>query len=558
MFQSDNTMKRILFPFLMLLVAGITSAQPLTQKKSFTRQDSLRGSITPSRAWWDVLHYDISVTPDAATKTIEGRTTIRYRVLPGATSDYIQIDLQQPLTIDSIFYNHKLYINFPQKPYYQDGNAWFIPLPKAPANSEQSITIVYHGKPREAKNAPWDGGWVWKKDAAGNPWLSVACQGLGASVWYPCKDHQSDEPDLGAKLTMHVPENLVAVGNGRMINKEVSNGIASYTWEVKSPINNYNIIPYIGKYVNWKDTMKGEKGILDIQYWVLEEDLEKAKKQFTQVKPTVRALENWFGPYPFYQDGYQLVHAPYLGMEHQSAVAYGNGFQNGYLGRDLSGSGWGDKFDFIIVHETGHEWFGNNITTKDVADMWVHEGFTNYSEVLFLDHHYGKQAGNEYLQGLRNNIANDIPVIGVYNVNQEGSSDMYYKGAAVVHTIRQLVGDDEKFKGMLRDLNARYYLQTVTSQQIEDYFTRATGKDLDKIFDQYLRTTQVPVLELKNEGDKIKFKWTNVVAGFNMPVKLTNGQWIYPTTSEQKIKLESGSFKGVEVDKNFYVTVRKL
>jgi aminopeptidase N len=540
-----------------LFLASYTFGQPLHGNKKFTHQDTLRGSIGAERAWWDVLHYDIAVEPDFNTKTIKGKTTIQFKVLPNRKSDYLQIDLQKPLTVDSIFYNNKLYINYPLKPYYNEGNVWHIPLPKAAENSIQSITIIYHGKPKEAVNPPWDGGWIWKKDTKGNPWMSVACQGLGASVWYPCKDHQSDEPDNGATLTIVAPQDLIAVGNGRLKDKRTADSSTAYTWEVKNPINNYNIIPYIGKYANWSDTLMGEKGKLDLNYWVLEEDLDKAKKQFEQVKPMIHAFEYWFGPYPFYEDGYKLVQSPHLGMEHQSAVAYGNKFQNGYLGRDLSGTGWGLKWDFIIIHESGHEWFANNITTKDIADMWVHEGFTNYSETLFTDYYYGKPAGNEYLQGIRRNINNDIPIIGPYGVNQEGSGDMYAKGANLIHTIRQIINDDEKFRQILRGLNKDFYHQTVTSKQIENCISKKSGKDLSKVFDQYLRTTQIPVLQLKAEGDKIKFKWTNCITGFNMPVKLTNGQWIYPTTTEQKIKLEGADFSGVDADKNFYITVKK-
>ena len=532
-------------------------AQPLNNKKSFTSQDTLRGSIGAARAWWDVLHYDVQVTPDYENKSISGRTTIRYKVIAERTTDYLQIDLQQPLTIDSIFYNHKYYINHPSRPYYNKGNVWMIPLPKAATNSINHITIVYHGKPREAQMPPWDGGWIFKKDAQGRPWMSVACQGLGASVWFPCKDHQSDEPDEGADLTVTVADNLVAVGNGRLKSKTASNGMVTYKWFVKNPINSYNIVPYIGHYVSWQDTLMGEKGTLDLTYWVLDHDLEKAKKQFEQMKPTLRAFEYWFGAYPFYEDGFQLVQAPHLGMEHQSAVAYGNQFMNGYLGKDLSGSGWGLKWDFIIVHETGHEWFANNITSKDIADMWIHEGFTSYSETLFTEYHYGKEAANAYVQGIRANIANDIPIIGHYGVNQEGSGDMYYKGSNLLHTIRQVINDDATFRGILRGLNQDFYHNTVTTKQVEDYMSSKSGKDLSKIFDQYLRRASLPVLELKSDDDKIKFRWTNCVEGFNMPVKLTNGQWIHPTTSEQKIKSDSKSFKDVAVDKNFYIRVKK-
>ncbi|HEX6333983.1 MAG TPA: M1 family metallopeptidase [Flavisolibacter sp.] len=546
--------------FLLLMLAQVSltaPAQPLSKKPGFTRQDTLRGSIGPARSWWDVLHYDITVTPDYESKTITGKTTITYKITGDRKSDYLQVDLQQPLTIDSIFYNNKLYINYPAKPYYNEGNAWFIPLPRASVGSTQQITLVYHGKPKEAKNAPWDGGWVFKKDEKGRPWMSVACQGQGASVWFPCKDHQGDEPDNGATMTVKVPEPLVAVGNGRLKNKVSANGMTSYTWNVTSPINSYTIIPYIGHYISWSDTLQGEKGTLPLTFWSLDYDEQQARKQFAQLKPTLRAMEFWLGPYPFYEDGFQLIQAPYLGMEHQSAVAYGNQFKNGYLGRDLSGSGWGMKWDYIIVHETAHEWFGNNITSKDIADMWVHESFTDYAETLFTEYYYGKQAANEYVQGLRKNIANDIPIIGPYGVNQEGSGDMYYKGANLVHMIRQIINNDSVFRRLLRGMNEDFYHKTVTTAEIESYINRVSGKDFSKVFNQYLRTANIPTLELKADGDKMKFRWTDAVAGFNMPVRLTNGQWIYPTTAEQKIKIENANFSGVDVDKNFYIRVKK-
>jgi aminopeptidase N len=355
---------------------------------------------------------------------------------------------------------------------------------------------------------------------------------------------------------------LVAVANGRLIVKQLKNGIASWTWGVQNPINNYNIIPYIGKYVNWKETYDGEKGKLDCDYWVLDYNLEKAKEQFKQVPMMLKAFEYWFGPYPFYEDGYKLIEAPHLGMEHQSAVAYGNGFQNGYRGRDLSGSAakWGLKWDFIIVHESGHEWFANNITTVDIADMWVHEGFTNYSETLFTEYYYGKEAGSDYVIGTRKNIQNDIPIIGPYGVNKEGSGDMYYKGGNMLHTIRHVINDDEKFRNILRGLNKDFYHQVVTSKQVEDYMTQKSGKDLSKIFDQYLRTIKVPVLEYKFTGDNMYYRWTNCVAGFNMPVKLDKvDDWLKATTEWQTVAVTEGILKdGLKIDRNFYITVKKV
>src|SRR5215203_1932783 len=510
--------------FFLFLFSPQLFAQPLNKKQNFTRHDTLRGSITPGRAWWDVLRYDVEVTPDYNKRTIAGKTTILYKIVQAEHSDYMQIDLQAPLQIDTIFYENKLYINYPGKPYYNDGNAWFIPLPKAAKNSTHSITIAYHGTPREAVHAPWDGGWVWVKDAQGRPWMTVACQGLGASVWYPCKDHQSDEPDNGASLTMIVPDTLVAVGNGRLQSKKINgDGTASYTWQVINPINNYNIIPYIGKYVNFSETYHGEKGQLDVNYWVIDYNLSKAKNYLhNEAVNTLKSFEYWFGPYPFYEDGYKLIDVPHTGMEHQSAVAYGNWYAPGYRGRDGSGTGWGMKWDFIVVHESAHEWFGNNITTKDLADMWVHEGFANYSETLFVDYMFGKTAADEYSAGTRRGIRNDRPIIARYDVNEQGSGDMYPKGGNLLHSIRHSLDNDELFRSILRGLNKEFYHQTVSSKQVENYISKKSGYDYSKVFEQYLRTTQIPKLEFYIEGQKAFYRWTNCVTGFNLPLVLRN------------------------------------
>lgn len=537
------------------LLWHVSFAQPLHQKKKFTHQDTLRGSIGPGRAWWDVLHYNISVTPDYNTKTITGKVQIDFKWLSPTAYKFMQIDLQEPLSLDSAIYQGE------KLTWTRDKNVFFIQWPHKEHGIQDNITLYYHGKPREAIRPPWDGGWIWKKDNNGNPWMSVACQGLGASVWYPCKDHQSDEPDNGAWLNITVPDTLAAVGNGRLIKKEENkNNTATWTWEVKDPINNYNIIPYIGKYAHWTDNFEGEKGNLTLDYWVLADNLEKAKKQFNRdVKRMLTAFEYWFGPYPFYEDGYKLVEAPHLGMEHQSATAYGNHYMDGYLGRDLSGSGWGMKWDYIIIHESGHEWFANNITTNDIADMWVHEGFTMYSEPLFIEYFYGKKAADEYVQGIRKNMANDKPVIGPYGVNQEGSDDMYNKGANMLHTIRQVINDDSLFRQILRGLNMDFYHKTVNTKDVEKYMSQHSGKNLSKIFDQYLRTTNIPVLEYKFKGNKLLYHWTNCVAGFNMPLRLKNGDWLYPDTKWKSLTATADlKTEGVDADKNFYITVKKL
>ncbi len=527
-------------------------AQPLSTREALTRQDTLRGSLNPERTWWDVQRYDISVTPNYEQKTIGGEVGLVFRAVQN--SGPMQIDLQEPMRLTKATFNGK------DIAFTREGNAWHLAMPAGlPTGTDLILRLSFSGKPREAVRPPWDGGWIWSKDRAGNPWMSVACQGLGASVWYPCKDHQSDEPDKGATLTMIVPSDLVAVGNGRQIaKKELGGKQTLYTWEVKNPINNYDIIPYIGRYTSWSDSFQGEKGKLDLQYWVLEEDLEAAKKQFIQVKPMIQCFEHWFGPYPFYEDGYKLVQSPHLGMEHQSAVAYGNKFKNGYLGRDLSGTGWGLKWDFIIIHESGHEWFGNNITSKDIADMWVHEGFTNYSETIFTECQDGLDAANAYLQGVRRNIKNDIPIIGIYGVNKEGSGDMYPKAANMIHYIRQLLKDDEKFRQLLRGLNKKYYHGVTSSAEVEQFISAYVGRDLSPLFEQYLRTTKVPQLQYQYSSGVISYRWKNVVPGFNLPVKVTvNGkeEWINPTESWQTLPV--ANLQNFEVDKNFYVDLKK-
>lgn len=496
-------------------------AQLMENKEVFTKADTLRGTLNPSRNWWNVQRYDITVTPNFDKQTIEGHTAISFS---GNSDGLMQIDLQQPLIIDSVFLNGQ------KVPFERKGNIALIEMKAALAiQALHLLDIFYHGKPRRALRPPWDGGWIWTRDEKGNPWMSVACQGLGASAWFPCKDHQSDEPDKGASLTIVAPDTLVAVGNGRLVGQQRMGKTIAWKWEVTNPINSYNIIPYIGKYVNFKEVHPGEKGPLDCTYWVLDYELPKAKKQFTQVTTMLKNFEYWFGPYPFYEDGYQLVQAPHLGMEHQSAIAYGNKFANGYLGRDLSGTGWGNKWDFIIVHESGHEWFGNNITSQDIADMWIHEGFTNYSETLFTEGVSGWQAAQEYVQGIRKNIRNDIPIIGPYGVNKEGSGDMYPKAANMIHTIRTIMQNDSLFRQMLRNMNATFYHQSVTTQQIEQFIQSYAAFNCQPIFDQYLRHTQVPKLEWKRKKGKLLVRFANCEPQFEMPVylpaNLQSGVW---------------------------------
>lgn len=523
-------MQKLLKTFMgvaILLISQLVFAQPLQQKNSYTLDDSLRGTLNAARSWWNVQQYNISVTPNYLTKRLSGQNEIVFSRENNQWQPELQLDLQEPMQIDSAFIEGK------KLPYKKQGkNSWILNLPTPPKkktslNQKQpllySLTVFFSGPPRIAKNAPWDGGWIFTKDKLGRPWMTVACQGLGASVWYPCKDHQSDEPDLGANIMVTVPDTLTAVANGRLISTTSKiPSLKTYHWRVINPINNYNIVPYIGHYTHWSDTYPSSVGkTLSLDYWVLDYNLEKAKPQFNRdTRRMLEAFEYWFGPYPFIEDGFKLVESSHLGMEHQSAIAYGNGFANGYRGRDFSGSGWGKDWDFIIIHESGHEWFANNITTKDIADMWIHEGFTKYSEVLFVEYFYGRKAADEYSLATRKSIRNDKPVTGDYGVNQEGSGDMYNKGSGLIHHIREMINNDSLFRNILRGLNKDFYHQTITSKDIENYISKKSGLNLTPVFNQYLLTTQIPVLEYALTNNQLRYRFTNCRKDFNMPVRL--------------------------------------
>ena len=486
--------------------------------QSFTKEDSLRGSITDERAWWDLTHYHLSVEVFPEIQTIEGNNVITYEVIE--PYDVIQIDLQPPLKVKKVIQDGE------ELTWTSTINAHFINLKKVQNKGDKnSITVYYEGKPRPAVRAPWDGGFSWKTSKNGSHFIATSCQGLGASVWWPCKDHMYDEVD-SMLMSVTVPENLADVSNGRLrkVDHNVENKTKTFHWAVTNPINNYGVNLNIGDYTSWSEIYKGEKGDLSITYWALKEDEKLARTQYKDVIRMLDAFEYWFGPYPFYEDGYQLVQAPYLGMEHQSSITYGNKFKQGYLGRDLSGTGWGLKFDFIIIHESGHEWFANNITFKDMADMWVHEGFTNYSESLFLDYHYGKQAGLEYVRGTRRGIENRKPMIGYYDVNYEGyPGDVYPKGANILNMIRRITNDDEKWRGMLRSLNSTFYHQTVTSVEVEEHISEYLGEDHSDLFDQYLRDERIPTIEYYFNEGKLHYRFSNCISSFHMPVDLIIG-----------------------------------
>ncbi len=540
-----------LFTSLMLFVGLIVSYSSSAQ--AFTHQDTLRGAITPEREWWDLNYYDLAVEVDIPGQKIKGSNTIFFNVLiPGQV---MQIDLQEPLKITKVsFQNQNL-------SFSREGNVYWITFPVTlPSGVRESITIDYEGKPVESIRPPWDGGFTWSTDDKGSPFVATSCQGLGASVWWPCKDHMYDEPD-SMLMRITAPAPLTDVSNGRLRKVEyLPDGKKTYHWFVSNPINNYGVNINIARYAHWVDTIHGEKGILDLDFYVLEDNYDKAKTHFLDAQRTLKAFEYWFGPYPFYEDGYKLVEAPYLGMEHQSSVTYGNKYKMGYLGIDPSSTGWGLKFDFLIIHETAHEWWANSITYIDIADMWIHESFANYAESLYLDYHFGKKAGSEYVIGTRAGIRNDKPIIGTYNVNKKGSGDMYPKGGNMLHTLRTWLNDDAKWREVLRGLQREYYHQTVTTVQIESYIALHTGLDLDAFFNQYLRDVRIPTVEYELKGKKLKYRYAEVVDGFNMPITvMINGknEILNPTITWQDFK-EDNPIKTFVVDKNYYVLQKNV
>ena len=528
--------KLIVFLFLFVSISAYAQDDPKD------RQDYLRGSVTKQRSWWDLQHYklDVEFMPDK--KMIRGTNTIKFKTLKA--SKLLQLDLQEPLKITSVKHKGQ------DIRFERDGNVYWISFKKVLKRGKQEeIVVSYEGIPRVAPRPPWDGGITWTKDKKGNPWIVTTCQGIGASIWWPNKDHGYDEPDKGVQVNVTVPEGLVAVSNGRLRvqypNKKEKT--RTFEWVVKNPINNYTVNVNIGNYVHFGEKFQGEGGELDLDYWVLEHQLEKAKETFKEVPRTIKAFEHWFGKYPFYEDSFKIVTVPYAGMEHQSSVTYGNGFKNGYLGRDLSGTGVGFLFDFIIVHEAGHEWFGNNISMRDTADMWIHEGFTNYSENLFVEYHFGKEKGHDYVVGTRRGIQNKSPVIGTYNMNKRGSGDMYPKGGNLLHTIRHIIDNDEKWRSILRGLNKDFWHKTVTTEQIETYISKKAKIDLSAVFHQYLRTIKIPSFEYKSSGNSIEYRWANVSRGFDMPVDVwINGKEVRlkPTEKWAKLRCRFADRKG--------------
>ncbi|MGI4885498.1 MAG: M1 family metallopeptidase [Janthinobacterium lividum] len=535
--------------------AHLAPAQLMQPKLAFTRADTLRGGQPAARTCYDIRYYHLDVRLDPARQAVRGSNLFRFT----ATQDFtrLQFDLFANLAVDQVLYHGQAV------PFVREANAVFVTFPQAiKQGAQDEFTVQYSGQPTVAKHAPWDGGLVFAKDAQGAPWVASACQGVGASIWWPTKDQQADEVD-SMLISISVPTGLQDVSNGRLRRvTDLKDGYTRFDWAVRNPINNYDVALNVGHYVHFGSVYAGEKGPLTLDYWVLPENLAKAKTHFAaNVPPMLKSMEHWFGPYPFYEDGYKLVDAPHLGMEHQSAVAYGNKYQNGYLGQDRSGSGWGGSWDFIIVHESGHEWFGNNLTSQDIADMWVHEGFTCYSEALFVESQFGKPAGQAYVHGQRQNIRNEAPIVGPYGVNKEGSGDMYDKGASLLHMVRTVVNDDEKWRQMLRGLGKTFYHQTVTRAQVIAYLSKESGHDFSKIFAQYLQYSTLPILEVRfSKTQPPMCRWQASVPGFDLPVRVRvkGGEYRFlaPTTKWGPLALPGATLDNVEVDTfNYYIGV---
>ncbi len=536
-------MKKI--ALLLFLAALQAHAQP------FTRKDSLRGGLRHERTSFDVLRYDLNIRVDPDQKSIVGYNDITFKATD--PTQKIQIDLFENMNVDSIVLNGK------KLQYRREFDAVFIDAGAVlNKNTQHILRFYYSGKPIVARRAPWDGGFVFSHDTTGKPWIGVAVQGVGASLWYPVKDTQTDEPDWGASVKVAVPNGLMNVSNGRFIGQQdLKDGYTRWDWEVKSPINSYNISVNIADYAHLHDQHNG----LDLDYYVLRANEQKARQHFAEVKPMMDCFQFKFGTYPFAEDGYKLVETPYLGMEHQSAVAYGNKFLKGYMGNDLSGTGIGMLFDFITIHESGHEWFGNSITSADVADMWIHEGFTCYSESVFVECGFGKEKAYTYINGLKRNVANDKPIIGQYGVGHEGSGDMYYKGALMLHTMRNILNDDAKWWKLLLDYSNTFKRRIVDHQMVVDFFNRESGCDLTPVFNQYLRYRNIPVLELRVSKKRLEYRWVTDEPHFRMPVDVViNKQTVRLEGTNQwqqsDARVRKASDVGVATDR-FFIEVHR-
>ncbi len=537
-----------------LILASLANLSVAQHKFDIISQDSLKGSITNERIWWNVQHYGIELDIDFEDQTLIGINTIRFNVLQEQHSPWMQIDLQEPLGIDSILFdNQKL-------SFERFGAAYMVEVPEG-INGDNAIEVHYSGTPKKSENPPYDGGFVWTKDSLKRDWISVACQLVGGSVWYPCKDHYSEEPDDGASLTITIDNSLgVVIGNGRLVNQLKTDHQTTYTWSVQNPINNYGISFYIGHYINLSEKYNGAVGPLDLDFWVLDYNRDKAIDHLIPESiKTIRAFEKWFGPYPFYEDGFKIVESSYIGMEHQSAIAYGNKFKKGRFSfKNLTALDL--QTDRLIVHELAHEWFGNNITMADMADRWVQEGFAAYGEELFIEESFGRAAGREFfITRLPNKIKNNQPLISEYGIFKDAGRDMYFKGWAIIHMLREIINDDEKFQSFLKALNKQFYHETIYSHQLEQFCSDFFRMDLGPYFEQYLRHPAAPILEYQVTKNKISYRLIADVKNLEIPIKLSQpDQWIRATTDWQHLKLKKYSLETITVDPNFLLDVKEI
>lgn len=527
----------ILLLNLFLSKKNLLYAQLTHQKTQFSHQDTLRGSLSALRSCFDVKFYDLNIEVNFEQRSIEGWCNIDFILLE--PTQQIQIDLFANMLIDSIRYNGQ------PLAFIRDGNATMVNFPTFLYPKQAiNIQVFYRGSPVIAKNAPWDGGFVWKKDKNNQDWLSVACQGTGASLWWPNKDHLSDEPD-SMRIAVTVPAHLSAICNGNLRTiTPVSSTQKRFEWWVSYPINNYNVTLNVGDYAHWQEPFYSVSGdTIALDFYPLRQNLPKAREHFKQTFEIIKCLEATCGAYPFPKDGFALVETPYLGMEHQGAVAYGNNYQKGYSGVDLWGLGLPE--DFIILHETGHEWWGNNVGCSDIADMWIHEAFCTYAEGLYMECKYGYSLAMDYLNAQKKSISNDSPILGVYGVNEEGNGDMYVKGALFLNTLRHIINNDEQWDALIKGIQTEFRLQQIDYKTLLEYFNRKTGIDLSKIFKQYIEYPLPPRLEKRFVNKyEVQVRWHSEVNGFSMPL-------LYNTSdNEQWKRVEVGTeWKTIVLDK---------
>ena len=514
-----------------------------------THADILRGAWSPERANNDLLYYHLDIRVDPEQKYISGKNTIRFRMVEDGKR--IQLDLHEALKID------KILMGKTELQYTRDSGAVFVDFPETLRKGKTySIDFYYSGNPVETGRF---GAITFKKDPAGRTWINTACEETGASVWWPNKDQWRDEVE-SMEISVAIPNRLVDVSNGKFAGKtDLGDGYTRWDWMVHYPINNYDVSLNIGDYVHWSEKL----GSLPLDFYVLPEDLEKAKAQFSQAKGMIEAYQHYFGPYPFAKDGYKLVEAPYSGMEHQSAVTYGNHFKNGYLERDWTGVGISSRFDFIIIHESGHEWFGNSVSAADRSDMWIHEGWTTYLECLYVEYRWGKTDGLKYVNAYKAKVKNQMPIIPARGVNATPPQDMYFKGALFLNTLRSVVNDDAKWFKLLHDVYQHFAYKNIMTEDLASYMSEKTGMDLKPMFDEYLRHAAIPVLELKfdESAGTVEYRWKADEAGFAMPVKVGRpDRWeiIEPTTEWKTMKTPVKRDEFQVATDLYYVDVSKL